>query len=321
VFVALADNKNQGIVPVAAVLGDGNDPARNLYWGSAYGVKTYFARSADWQMIASGQRPKPEVLERCIFKHRTQNVYLIADAYQGSKIKQAIVDFLEAAAGGETESIAVKTGTQTLTLNARGGADLVAYAGHDGLMDFQLSALPHEKSKKHREAIILACISKSYFAAPLRASGATPLVWTTGLMAPEAYTLKSALDGWILHESNDQIRERAAAAVGTDPPELQELYRVNPRQLLMAVGAFPGLHAPVGPLELERHEQETVPILQRHWEEAQLVRLQSWIFVAVRHPDQPAVPTIAPRMIGAGKDFGAAAVSIDDPRAAVAAHV
>jgi hypothetical protein len=31
-------------------------------------------------------------------------------------------------------------------------------------------------------------------------------------MAPEAYTLKSAIDGWILRESNDQIRERAAVA-------------------------------------------------------------------------------------------------------------
>ena len=212
VFVALADNKNQGIVPVAAVLGNGEDPARNLYWGSAYGVKTYFARSAEWQMIASGQRPRPEVLERCVFKHRTQNVYLIADAYQGSKIQQAIMDFLEAAAGGETENVPVKAGTQTLTLNGRGGAELVAYAGHDGLMDFQLPSLPQSKSTKRREAIILACISKSYFSAPLRATGATPLIWTTGLMAPEAYTLKSAIDGWILHESNEQIRERAAAA-------------------------------------------------------------------------------------------------------------
>jgi hypothetical protein len=31
-------------------------------------------------------------------------------------------------------------------------------------------------------------------------------------MAPEAYTLKSAVDGWILGEDNQQIRERAAAA-------------------------------------------------------------------------------------------------------------
>lgn len=77
VFVALADNKNQGIVPVAAILGDGDDPTHNLYWGSSYGVKTYFARSADWQLIASSQRPKPAILERCIFKHRGQNVYIL----------------------------------------------------------------------------------------------------------------------------------------------------------------------------------------------------------------------------------------------------
>ena len=63
-----------------------------------------------------------------------------------------------------------------------------------------------------REAIVLACLSKSYFAAPLRAAGAQPLLWTTGLMAPEAYTLKSALDGWVARESNEQIRERAAGA-------------------------------------------------------------------------------------------------------------
>jgi len=31
-------------------------------------------------------------------------------------------------------------------------------------------------------------------------------------MAPEAYTLKSALDGWIRGESDEEIRDRAAAA-------------------------------------------------------------------------------------------------------------
>jgi len=226
VFVALADNKNQGIVPVAAILGNGDDPQHNLYWGSAYSVKTFFSRSAEWRLVASYVKPRPEVLgpgipgpgiprreimERCVFKHRTANVYLVADAYQGNKIRQAIADFLEAAAGGEPESIPVKSGEQSLLLKVRGAADLVAYAGHDGLMDFQLTTLPHGKSG-NRQAIILACISKSYFSAPLRATGATPLVWTTGLMAPEAYTLKSAIDGWILRESNDQIRERAAVA-------------------------------------------------------------------------------------------------------------
>src|SRR5689334_16291764 len=53
VFVALCDNVNQGIVPVAPSLGNGDDPAKNLYWGAAFGVKTFFNKSADWQSVSS----------------------------------------------------------------------------------------------------------------------------------------------------------------------------------------------------------------------------------------------------------------------------
>ena len=212
VFVALADNASQGIVPVAANLGNGEDPGHNLYWGSAYGVKTFFSRSPDWRLIASGQRPKDEVLERCIFKHRTANVYLIADAYRGREIKTAILNFFDAAAGLSWGQAKIKDGSQEVTLNILGGSNLVTYIGHDGLMDFQLPRIPQKKNDVSRQAIVLACASKAYFAEPLRASGAYPLLWTTNLMAREAYTLKSALDGWILDESNQHIRERAAAA-------------------------------------------------------------------------------------------------------------
>jgi len=79
-------------------------------------------------------------------------------------------------------------------------------------MDFKLPLVPRKKNEIHRDAIILACASKQYFSEALRAAGAYPLLWTTNLMAPEAYTLKSALDGWIARETNEQIRERAAAA-------------------------------------------------------------------------------------------------------------
>jgi hypothetical protein len=208
VFVALADNEHQGIVPVPARLGNGLDPAHNLYWGAAAGVKTFFSRSADWVVIECGQKPKVEVLERCIFKHRNADVYLVADAYRGDEIRQAILDFFDAAAGASPETITLPSATLTV----RGGASLVAYAGHDGLMDFRLPLVPRKKNETPRQAIILACASKQFFAEPLRTSGAHPLLWTTGLMAPEAYTLKAALDGWIAGETPDQIHERAAKA-------------------------------------------------------------------------------------------------------------
>lgn len=212
VFVALADNQHQGIISVPAKLGNGDDPEHNLYWGAAYGVKTYFARSAEWQLLRPSRKPKPEVLERCVFKHRAQNVYLVADAYQGSQIKQAITDFLDAAVGRNPETLAAEASSQTFTIRAGGGASLVAYIGHEGLMDFSLPAPSAGNSPAHRDAIILACISKSYFSPLLRGVGVQPLVWTTGLMAPEAYTLKSALDGWVQHETAAAIRDRAAEA-------------------------------------------------------------------------------------------------------------
>lgn len=211
VFVALADNQHQGIVPVAPILGNGDDPQHNLYWGSAYGVKAFFGRSPDWEHVACGEKPKAEILERCVFKYRAANVYLVADAYRGTEIKQAILDFLYAAAGGGAEKLSLP-GADAPKLPIGGSANLVAYVGHDGLMDFQLARFPQQKNAAHRDAIVLACASKQFFGDALRASGAFPVIWTTGLMAPEAYTLKSSLDGWIAGENNEQIRDRAAGA-------------------------------------------------------------------------------------------------------------
>jgi hypothetical protein len=47
----------------------------------------------------------------------------------------------------------------------------------------------------------------------------------------EAYTLKDALDGWILNESNEQIRTRAAAAYAK-----YQKCSLNAARRLMATG-------------------------------------------------------------------------------------
>jgi len=213
VFVALADNEHQGIIPVPAALGNGEDAARNLYWGAVFGVRTFFRKSAEWRETLTVQKPYKAVLERSVFEHKTQNVVMVADAYEGREIKQALTDFLTAAAGkrlhtGEPTACAVRGVVRCPPEDA----DVVAYVGHDGLMDFALDEVIAGSKDEKRKAIVLACASKQYFTAALRPTGAQPLVWTTNLMAPEAYTLKAALDGWIAGESGEQIRERAATA-------------------------------------------------------------------------------------------------------------
>jgi hypothetical protein len=215
VFVALCDNVNQGIVPVSATLGNGDDPPRNLYWGAAFGVKTFFSKSKDWQLVAAVTESKKSpsvVLERVIFKRRGRDAFLIAEAYRGSYIQQATQDFLEAAAGAPGESVTVSYVRKSTTLHLEGSADMIAYIGHDGLMDFRLRSFPKKHDNEKRDAIILACASKNYFTEPLRSTGARPLLWTTNLMAPEAYTLAAAIDGWLNKETDEQIRLRAAKA-------------------------------------------------------------------------------------------------------------
>jgi len=212
VFVALADNQNQGIVPVPPALGNGRDPLRNLYWGAAYGVKTYFRASEDWQLLWSGKAPKDAILDRCVFKGRKNDVYLVADAYEGSQIKLAVTDFLSAAAGIAREEFSKKTASGYVSLRIAGEADLIVYVGHDAFMDFQIPPITGTRGNKLRRTIVLACASKPYFAPYLRQTGASPLLWTTGLMAPEAYSLKAALDGWMAQEDDQAIRRRAAQA-------------------------------------------------------------------------------------------------------------
>ena len=217
VFVALCDNVNQGIVPVSSSLGNGDNPATNLYWGAAFGIRTFFSKNKDWQSVhASASVKSPSVvLDRVVYRHRRTGAFLIAEAYRGSYIQRATEDFLEAAAGVPGEKLILSVDGKAVEIYVGGSANLLAYIGHNGLMDFQLSSTPQKRDEEKREAIILACASKSYFTKPLRATGAQPLLWTTNLMAPEAYILSAALDGWLIHESDEQIRLRGAKAYST----------------------------------------------------------------------------------------------------------
>jgi hypothetical protein len=72
VIVVLCDNRNQGIVPVPAVLGNGQDPMRNLYWGARYGVRTFLGKSSFWQEVHSWTPPAGQsVLAGAVFVSRS----------------------------------------------------------------------------------------------------------------------------------------------------------------------------------------------------------------------------------------------------------
>jgi hypothetical protein len=208
VFVALCDNEHQGIVPVPNELGKGDDPVHNLYWGARYGVKTFFSKSSDWTLVKTEKNPREEVLERVILKHKKARAYLVADAYRGDQIRKTVLDFLDAAGGNNPATLEL----EKESVGLQGGADLVVYVGHNGLMDFSVEPPAPPKEAKPRDAMVLACKSKSYFQPHLSRLGSKSVLLTTGFMAPEAYTLEAAIAGWLAGEPAEKIKERAASA-------------------------------------------------------------------------------------------------------------
>jgi hypothetical protein len=219
VVVALCDNDNQGIVPVSRILGNGRDPDKNLYWGAVYGVRTYLTRVAGWEKIASIKPENNRILDRIVLHSRMErgeksaDLYLVADACNGARIREAIQSFLQMAAGYSTEKISVLRGSVKEELAAGGSAHLVSYVGHDGLMDFSLPKVrASAENRAARSAIVLACASEDYFPDHLQTADAHALLLTTGLMAPEAYTLDAAIRAWIEKGNAAAVTEASAAA-------------------------------------------------------------------------------------------------------------
>ena len=215
VVVALCDNENQGIVPVPASLGNGQDPRSNLYWGALYGVRTHLTRSG--YRLANHTSQAPEgVLERVVLTKsvtrsgQPMQLVVVADAWDGRRIADSIEHFLALAAGRRSETVALASG---ISIQAGGAASVLAFVGHNGLMEFELPSVPRAAAEGlPRGSIVLACASKPYFLDALREGGSHPLLLTTGLMAPEAYTLDAALTALVEGGSSAEIHESAARA-------------------------------------------------------------------------------------------------------------
>ncbi len=219
VVVALCDNVNQGIVPVPESLGNGQDPRTNLYWGALYGVRTHFPGAAGWTRMETEAPKDPRILDRVVFYASLKRgqvsvpVYVVADAWDGAHIREALQAYLSMAAGNSTEVVEAGQGSEQLDLRAGGFSHLLAYVGHNGLMEFSLeTSAPTTAEVQSRSAVVLACVSKSYFLNHLQAVDAHPLLLTTGLMAPEAYTLDSAIRSWVEDGTTAAVVQAAAEA-------------------------------------------------------------------------------------------------------------
>jgi len=219
VVVALCDNDHQGILPVPEALGNGQDPGNNLYWGAMYGVRSFMTRQAGWRLKARLPQQSEHILDKIILEGdfersgKSHKIYVVAEAWDGRYIQNTVERFLRLAAGHDSDTIRFVNDRDTVVICAGGASHLIAYLGHNGLMDYPLRAavLPASNTPA-RNSVVLACASRWYFEEPLRTGGSQPLLLTNGLMAPEAYTLDAIIRAWASGANAGDVRKAAATA-------------------------------------------------------------------------------------------------------------
>lgn len=193
VIVALCDNENQGIAPVPAALGNGQNPKTNLYWGAMYGLRSFFQNSPHWKQHSVKISSPVQRLAHARFEYAPpgrKKVIVDAWAIDGAKMQYALGLFLNSLRSSS--------------------ADMVVFVGHNGLMDTALPELSNRTSDT--PSIILSCQSDSYFRPLIQDHSGPLLVSTFGNMAPEAYSLDAALRAWANGENEPAIRSAAAKA-------------------------------------------------------------------------------------------------------------
>jgi hypothetical protein len=236
VFVALADNANQGIARVPAALGNGQDPKGNLYWGAMYGVKTFLRSSGHWRQVPDDQvafapTDPGVVLDAALLESTApgRKTFILAEAYDGARMDVALDRFFDAAAGRLVRTAAFGRGKQMTIIRAGGEADIVCFVGHNGLMDKMPESFPARVGTAGPGgAVVLACKSREYFAKPLAQARCPLLIATTGLMAPEAYVLDAILQSWAAGADAPTMHDRAAEAYARyqkcSPPAAKALF-------------------------------------------------------------------------------------------------
>lgn len=218
VLVPLCDNVHQGIVPTSEAIGNGLDPDHNLYWMTSKGVKRYFRDLPDWKLETSLKDPTSLILERVVFTKTYSNgakVVLVADAYRGDKMHECLNDYFNALSGNRKDSIVLEGNVIQIAADA----DLVAFNGHNGLMDESTVFKNAKAGSKPKDAVSISCASANFFRGYYLQTKSFPLVHTTNLLYPGAFILEGILNQWAMLGTEEDCKKAAGQAYYKHKPK------------------------------------------------------------------------------------------------------
>ncbi len=202
VHVALCDNAVIwcGLGPH----GNGDAPARNLYWGGAAGLRAYFDHARGWRRVHVDAGDGKVILERVVYRRRVASpsarwrtlgvrgafdLYLVGIAWKGQLIARANEGFLAQVSGERGEELPLRDGTR-LAIGGRG--HVVGFAGHNHLLDVEPDYPPLTR-KAPLGYFALSCLNARYLGPRFCASSARALLLSRSLMYPGGFTIDGLL--------------------------------------------------------------------------------------------------------------------------------
>ncbi|MCG8577097.1 MAG: hypothetical protein MI810_19605 [Flavobacteriales bacterium] len=210
-LVPLCDNEHQGIVPTTESLGNGFSTRTNLYWATSNGQKRFFERHANWKSLSLNFDLTDTILERVAFQRKFQNgakVILVCDAYRGDQMEACLDDYFAYLSGYKSSFLDLETENDLIIGDE---ADLIAFNGHNGLMDVDIDTT-YANIPRQKDAVAIACSSRSWFNPYFLEVNAYPLVTTTNLLYPGAFILNGIIEKWAMMDSEENIRFAAGDA-------------------------------------------------------------------------------------------------------------
>jgi hypothetical protein len=208
VHVPLCDNTI--IACGNAKLGDGDNPATNLYWSTTPGFGRWFARKGSgWTRVAAETKDTgdKDVLEKHTYRRtiatpaawrkrgapKQYTLEVVIRAWRGSAIDRALAAYAADLSG---------TGTS---------AQLVAFVGHNRLMDVDEFTWP-APGKDVKGAIAIACDTAPYMKKQVSAATRVPLLMTSDLLFANAAPLEASVLAFARGGGYPEIRRDAATA-------------------------------------------------------------------------------------------------------------
>jgi hypothetical protein len=209
-----------------AKLGDGDNPETNLYWSTTPGFGEWFARRGSGWKRALKQTAKDtgdaDVLAVHVYRRtmtapaawrkagapKTYELDIVVHGWRGKAIDRALAAYAADVSGKGTRELVLADNTK---LVAGGAAQLVAFVGHNRLMDLDTFEWPAAGAST-KGTIAIACDTAPYMKREVPAATRVPLLMTSDLLFANAAPLEAAVLAFATGGGYAQIRTDATTA-------------------------------------------------------------------------------------------------------------